>query len=107
MATNSLSASASPITLATFCAGNTSIRKLQPTAQDVDVRSPVPLDIKIALKVGTSTATVNVEAGGDLIETEPTTHTDINRGPIPEAAARKAIVLAELPRDAGVSRRRR
>lgn len=52
----------------------------QTTAQDVDVRTPVPLELKIGLKIGTSTTTVNVEAGGDLIETEPTTHTDIDRG---------------------------
>ncbi len=52
----------------------------QNIAQDVDVRSPVPLEVKISLKIGTATTTVNVEAGGDLVETEPTTHTDIDRG---------------------------
>jgi Carboxypeptidase regulatory-like domain/TonB-dependent Receptor Plug Domain len=51
----------------------------QTSAQDLDVRSPVPLELKISLKIGTSTTTVSVEAGGDLIETEPTTHTDIDR----------------------------
>jgi hypothetical protein len=52
----------------------------QATAQDIDVRSPVPLELKIGLKIGSSTTTVNVEAGADLVETEPTTHTDIDRG---------------------------
>ncbi len=52
----------------------------QNVAQDVDVRSSVPLELKINLKIGTATTTVNVEAGGDLVETEPTTHTDIDRG---------------------------
>ncbi|MBV9761057.1 MAG: TonB-dependent receptor [Acidobacteriaceae bacterium] len=52
----------------------------QTVAQDVDVRSPVPLELKISLKIGYSTTTVNVEAGADLVETEPTTHTDIDRG---------------------------
>ncbi len=52
----------------------------QTGAQDVDVRSPVPLEVRINLKIGTSTTTVNVEAAGDLIETEPTTHTDVDRG---------------------------
>ncbi len=51
----------------------------QSIAQDVDVRSPVPLELNIGLKLGTSTTTVNVEAGGDLVETEPTTHTDVDR----------------------------
>ncbi|MBV8865708.1 MAG: carboxypeptidase regulatory-like domain-containing protein, partial [Acidobacteriaceae bacterium] len=52
----------------------------QPNVQDVNVRSPIPIELKISLNLGTSTTTVNVEAGGDLIETEPTTHTDIDRG---------------------------
>ncbi len=51
----------------------------QATAQDADVRSPVPVDLKIGLKIGASTTTVTVEAGGDLVETEPTTHTDVDR----------------------------
>lgn len=51
----------------------------QTSAQDVDVRSPVPVELKISLTIGAATTTVNVEAGGDLVETEPTTHTDIDR----------------------------
>ncbi|HWD98682.1 MAG TPA: TonB-dependent receptor, partial [Bryobacteraceae bacterium] len=52
----------------------------QTFSQDIDVRSPVPLQLKIALKIGTETTAVNVEAGADLVETEPTTHTDVDRG---------------------------
>ena len=48
--------------------------------QDLDVRSPIPMDLNIALKIGSATTTVNVEAGADLVETEPTTHTDVDRG---------------------------
>ncbi len=51
----------------------------QASAQDVNVRSPIPMELKISLKIGTATTTVNVEAGGDLVETEPTTHTDVDR----------------------------
>jgi hypothetical protein len=53
-----------------------------PYAQDVDVRSAVPLDIKINLQVAGSSETVTVqsEAGGDLLENDPTAHTDIDRG---------------------------
>jgi hypothetical protein len=47
--------------------------------QDADVRSSIALDVKISLKIGTSTETVNVVAAGDLVETDPTTHTDVDR----------------------------
>lgn len=47
--------------------------------EDVDVRSSVPLELKINLKIGESTTSVNVEAGTDLVETVPTTHTDVDR----------------------------
>ena len=51
----------------------------QANVQEVNVRSPIPIELKISLRIGTATTTVNVEAGGDLVETEPTTHTDIDR----------------------------
>ena len=47
--------------------------------EDVAVRTPLPLDVKAQLQVGAASTTVNVEAGADLIETVPTTHTDIDR----------------------------
>jgi hypothetical protein len=52
-----------------------------PYSQDVDVRSLVPIDLKITLQVKGSTETVNVEANGnDLLENTSTFHTDIDRG---------------------------
>jgi hypothetical protein len=48
--------------------------------QDVAVRSNVPVDFNVGLKVGTASNTVTVEAGGDLIESDPTFHTDLDRG---------------------------
>jgi hypothetical protein len=51
-----------------------------PYAQDVDVRSAVPLDVPIKLQVAGSTETVTVEAAGDLLENDPTGHTDVDRG---------------------------
>jgi hypothetical protein len=48
-------------------------------AQDVDVRSSVPLDLKITLKVEGSASTVTVEGGEDLTENDPTFHTDVDR----------------------------
>jgi hypothetical protein len=50
-------------------------------AQDVDVRSIVPLELSIALQITGSAETVTVEASGeDLLENDPTFHTDVDRG---------------------------
>jgi Carboxypeptidase regulatory-like domain len=51
-----------------------------PYAQDVDVRSVLALDIKISLKVSGSSESITVEAGGDLVENDPTGHSDVDRG---------------------------
>jgi hypothetical protein len=49
--------------------------------QDLDVRSSVPTAAQIALKIGTASTSVTVEAGGsDLVENESTFHTDVDRG---------------------------
>ena len=48
--------------------------------QDVDVRSSVPAAVEISLKVGTTSDNITVEASGaDLVETESTPHTDVDR----------------------------
>jgi len=48
--------------------------------QDVDVRSPLPLDVKINLMVGIATQTVEVTAeAADLLENDSTAHTDVDR----------------------------
>ncbi len=50
-------------------------------AQDVDVRSGVPVKVSTALTVAESSTTVTVESnGGDLVENDSTFHTDIDRG---------------------------
>lgn len=51
----------------------------QTAVQDLNVRFPVPLDVKVPLKLGETTTSMTVEAGADLVETEPVTHTDIDR----------------------------
>src|ERR1019366_5123821 len=49
-------------------------------SQDVEVRSSVPVSLKIGLKIAGTTINVNVEAkGGDLVENDPTFHTDVDR----------------------------
>jgi len=51
-------------------------------AQDVEVRSGVPLNISVSLKVAGSSESVTVQAegGGDLVENDPSFHTDVDRG---------------------------
>ena len=49
-------------------------------AQDVEVRSVVAQVLKISLQVAGSSESVNVESsGGDLVENDPTFHSDIDR----------------------------
>jgi hypothetical protein len=49
-------------------------------AQDVDIRSVVPVNVNITLQVKGSTETVTVEgAGADLLENTSTFHTDVDR----------------------------
>ncbi len=48
-------------------------------AQDVETRSVVPVSVKINLQVSGSSTTVTVEGGGDLVENDPTFHSDIDR----------------------------
>jgi hypothetical protein len=49
------------------------------SAQDVDVRSVVPANVQISLKVGSAETSVTVQASGpDLIENDPSFHTDVD-----------------------------
>jgi hypothetical protein len=47
--------------------------------QDVEVRSFVPIALKLALQVGTAATTVTV-TGEDLVENDSSLHTDLDRG---------------------------
>lgn len=52
-----------------------------PYAQDIDVRSTVPVSLSITLQVAGSAETVTVEGNGeDLLENTSTFHTDVDRG---------------------------
>jgi hypothetical protein len=48
--------------------------------EDADVRSSVAVVLKITLKLGQSSTSVSVVAAEDLVENDPTPHTDIDRG---------------------------
>ena len=57
-----------------------SAKGFAPFVQDVDLRSAVGTNLKLVLQVTGGTSTVTVEAnGGDLIEDDPTFHTDVSR----------------------------
>ena len=47
--------------------------------QDVEVRSTVPVDLKVNLAVAASSSVVTVDAAGDLVENDSTFHTDVDR----------------------------
>lgn len=49
------------------------------TAQDVEIRSALGVNVKVSLTVAKSTDTVTVEAGADLVENDPIGHTDVDR----------------------------
>jgi Carboxypeptidase regulatory-like domain/TonB-dependent Receptor Plug Domain len=50
------------------------------SVQDVEPRSSVPVNVAVTLKVSGSSTQVTVEAeGGDLVENDPTFHTDVDR----------------------------
>ena len=53
----------------------------QPATQDVDIRSAVPKQIQLSLTLSATATTVDVVAqAGDLVETDSTAHTDVDRG---------------------------
>jgi hypothetical protein len=48
-------------------------------SQNLEIRSVVGTTLKLVLQVATAASTVTVEAQGDLIENDPTFHTDVDR----------------------------
>jgi hypothetical protein len=50
-----------------------------PMSENFEIRSVVGTTLKLVLKIATADTTVTVEASGDLVETDPTFHTDVDR----------------------------
>lgn len=50
-----------------------------PTTQNVEIRSTVGTALTVVLHIEAAAQTVTVEAAGDLVETDPTFHTDVDR----------------------------
>jgi Carboxypeptidase regulatory-like domain/TonB-dependent Receptor Plug Domain len=74
----------------------------QSTEQDIDVRSTLPLELKFNLKIGTATQSITVEASQDLVENDPTTHTDVDRQlfeklPLESSSSLSSLVTLATP----------
>ena len=51
-----------------------------PYVEDVDVRSAVAVNLKVTLKISSTAENITVQAeAGDLVENDPTFHTDVDR----------------------------
>jgi hypothetical protein len=50
-----------------------------PQRKSVDIHSVVGTNLNVILQIATADSTVTVEAQGDLVETDPTFHTDVDR----------------------------
>jgi hypothetical protein len=69
--------------------------------QDVDVRTSVPIDLKISMKVAGLSITVNVQAAADVLENVPSAHSDLSKEAFlklptlsPSSGLSDAIILA-------------
>src|SRR5580693_4997785 len=74
----------------------------QAGTQDVDVRSTLPLDLKISMALGTEVQSVTVEAGEDLVENTSTTHTDVDRDlfdklPLNQSSSMSSLLTQTAP----------
>ena len=73
----------------------------QVRVEDVAVRTPVPLEVKAQLQLGTASTTVNVEEAGDLIETVSDHAHRCRPGAVRQAAAGEPVLVAQFAGDAG------
>ncbi len=58
---------------------NVSANGFSNLSQSFEIRSVVGTNLKLVLQIATANQTVTVEASGDLVETDPTFHTDVDR----------------------------
>jgi hypothetical protein len=56
-----------------------SAKGFQGGEQDINVRSPLAVEAKILMQIGTAKESVTVTSGTDLVESDTTTHTDVDR----------------------------
>ena len=78
-----------------------------PYAQDIDVRSAVPLNLTVNLQVVGSAETVTVQGeAGDLLENDSTFHTDVDRTLFDRLPLESLFVGGQFPCHACVARGR-
>ncbi len=71
--------------------------------KDVDVRTPIPVEANVTLQLGTASTSVVVTAeAADLIETNPVTHTDVDRDlfeklPVETSSSLSTLVTQATP----------
>jgi hypothetical protein len=58
---------------------NISAKGFASLSQNIEIRSVVGTNLNLVLQVASASQTVTVEASGDLIETDPTFHSDVDR----------------------------
>ncbi len=58
---------------------NVSADGFAPLSQNVGIQSVVGINLKLVLQIAGASQTVTVESTGDLVETDPTFHTDVDR----------------------------
>ena len=74
-----------------------------PTQKGIEIHSVVGTSLKLVLQIATADSTVTVEATGDLVETDPTFHTDVDRDlfvKVPlesESSSLSSLVTATTP----------
>jgi len=74
-----------------------------PLRKAVEINSVVGTNVKLVLQIAAADSTVTVEATGDLVETDPTFHTDVDRDmfiKVPmesESSGLSALVTATTP----------
>ncbi len=77
-----------------------SAQGFQPAEQDVDVRTPVPIELTLSLVAGVATTVEVTGHAMDLLERDPTAHTDVDQNLIarlpiePSAGLNQVITLA-------------
>ncbi len=70
--------------------------------KDVNVRSSVPIDVAVTLTLATATTSVDVVGKVDLVERDPTAHTDIDQSliarlPVESAAGLNQVITLSSP----------
>jgi hypothetical protein len=72
-------------------------------SQSAEIRSTVGINLKLVMQIASAASTVTVEASGDLVETDPTFHTDVDRDlfiKVPmesESSSLSSLVTATTP----------